>query len=171
MSNDSKRYTTWAYRKQRESTLARWRAEGLPCYRCHRPIDWSCKYPDPGSATFEHIVPVALGGALVPAPEDCAVSHWSCNSRHGARMQAKMKGGRIGRHEKGQQAAIDGVSAGVVPGHQEGVKRGERAARNSARAVFDPPAPEPRAASNRRHRPATPTRRPRERCSPSGVRS
>lgn len=48
------------------------------CGICGKPVDFNLKYPDPLSATVDHIVPVAKGGH----PSELAnlqLAHFTCN--------------------------------------------------------------------------------------------
>lgn len=48
------------------------------CGICGKPVDFSIKYPDPLSATVDHIVPIAKGGHP-SSLENLQISHFSCN--------------------------------------------------------------------------------------------
>lgn len=52
----------------------RWR-----CGLCHKKVDRKLAYPDPMSASLDHIVPLAEGGSHTRQNVQCA--HWICNSR------------------------------------------------------------------------------------------
>lgn len=58
----------------------------LPCAICGQPIDYSLKYPDPGSMVVDHILPVVAGGT--DALTNCQPAHRRCNSAKGARLIA-----------------------------------------------------------------------------------
>lgn len=48
------------------------------CALCGRPVDKSLKYPNPMSATVDHIIPLSKGGH----PSDMGnlqLTHWICN--------------------------------------------------------------------------------------------
>lgn len=48
------------------------------CGICGKPVDFNLKFPDPGSATVDHIVPVAKGGH--PSDIDnLQLAHLRCN--------------------------------------------------------------------------------------------
>jgi 5-methylcytosine-specific restriction endonuclease McrA len=53
------------------------------CKLCHQPIDPSIAWPDPMSASVDHIVPLSRGGAHSMANVQSA--HLSCNSSKGDR--------------------------------------------------------------------------------------
>jgi hypothetical protein len=53
------------------------------CQICGRKVDPKAKYPDPLSASLDHTVPLAEGGAHSRANTRC--THWICNSRRGDR--------------------------------------------------------------------------------------
>ena len=48
------------------------------CGICGKPVDFLIKYPDPLSATIDHIVPVAKNGHPSDI-ENLQLSHFSCN--------------------------------------------------------------------------------------------
>lgn len=48
------------------------------CAICGRPVDFDRKFPDPWSATVDHIIPVSKGGS--PASlENMQLAHLQCN--------------------------------------------------------------------------------------------
>lgn len=60
--------------------------DGWTCGLCAEPIDQDLSYPDPMSASLDHVIPLALGGEHSRANAQAA--HLSCNSRKGARVAA-----------------------------------------------------------------------------------
>lgn len=48
------------------------------CGICGKPVDFSLKYPDPMSATIDHIIPVAKNGHP-SSLENLQLSHLVCN--------------------------------------------------------------------------------------------
>lgn len=55
------------------------------CGICGRPVDFSKVFPDPWSATADHIIPVSKGGA--PASlENLQLAHLQCNRIKAARL-------------------------------------------------------------------------------------
>lgn len=58
--------------------------DGWICQLCLLPIDPEAAWPDPMSASVDHIVPLALGGAHSMANVQSA--HLGCNSRKGDRQ-------------------------------------------------------------------------------------
>ena len=61
----------YAYQQARAKLRA---THSQPCVLCGHGIDYALTYPDPGSFTAEHVVPVRHGGdhtALAPAHLDC----------------------------------------------------------------------------------------------------
>ena len=54
----------------------RWR-----CGVCGDPVDRLRRWPDPLSASLDHVVPMSLGGDHLPANVQC--SHLACNAGHG----------------------------------------------------------------------------------------
>lgn len=57
------------------------REESL-CYLCGLEVDKELDYPDPMSASVDHLVPVALGGLEVDRT-NVALTHLDCNKRRG----------------------------------------------------------------------------------------
>jgi len=55
---------------------------GWICGLCDQPVDPDLKWPDPRSASLDHIVPLAQGGGHVRA--NTQLAHYDCNSRKGA---------------------------------------------------------------------------------------
>ena len=55
------------------------------CGICGRPVDFDKKFPDPWSATIDHIIPVSKGGA--PASlENMQLAHSFCNRQKSTRL-------------------------------------------------------------------------------------
>lgn len=48
------------------------------CGICGKPVDFSLKYPDPMSATIDHIIPVSKSGHP-SSLENLQLSHFTCN--------------------------------------------------------------------------------------------
>lgn len=63
------------------------------CAICGRPVDFDRKFPDPWSATLDHIIPIAKGGD--PASlENLQLAHLRCNRIKGTKaleLQVKEK--------------------------------------------------------------------------------
>lgn len=55
------------------------RRDGWRCGLCHKKVDPKLAYPDPMSASLDHIVPLAECGAHTRQNVQCA--HWICNTR------------------------------------------------------------------------------------------
>ena len=55
------------------------------CAICGRPVNFSLKFPDPWSATVDHIIPIAKGGD--PASlENLQLAHLQCNRMKATRL-------------------------------------------------------------------------------------
>lgn len=67
----------------RESIFNR---DGWVCQLCQEPIDPDAAWPDPGTASIDHIFPVSLGGD--DTPDNTQAAHMGCNSRKGNRIVA-----------------------------------------------------------------------------------
>jgi hypothetical protein len=52
-------------------------SDGL-CFICDEPVDYRAKFPDPQSATREHVIPLTRGGDDVLS--NLALAHYGCNS-------------------------------------------------------------------------------------------
>lgn len=64
---------------------ALWERGGGRCGICGEPVDRALWWPDPMSATLDHIVALADGGTH--EPDNAQLAHMSCNARKGARVQ------------------------------------------------------------------------------------
>lgn len=53
------------------------------CQLCHRHVDRQLSYPNPWSASLDHVVPLAVGGEHTAA--NVQLAHLRCNLRKGAR--------------------------------------------------------------------------------------
>ena len=56
------------------------------CGLCHGPVDSTLKYPDPLSASLDHITPLSLGGLHIRA--NAQLAHLRCNLSKGNRVAA-----------------------------------------------------------------------------------
>lgn len=65
------------------SPVAVFKRDGWRCGICLEQVDQALRYPDPMSASIDHVVPLAAGGAHTMANVQC--SHLGCNVRRGAR--------------------------------------------------------------------------------------
>ena len=57
------------------------------CAICGRAVDFDKKFPDPWSATLDHIIPVSKGGAPA-ALENLQLAHLQCNRIKSSKMFA-----------------------------------------------------------------------------------
>ena len=60
--------------------------DGWMCGLCAEPVDGSLAWPDPRSASLDHVTPLSLGGAHVLA--NVQLAHLGCNVEKGARVPA-----------------------------------------------------------------------------------
>lgn len=51
--------------------------DGLDCGICRTPVDMAARWPDPKSASVDHIIPVSRGGTHDES--NLQLSHWACN--------------------------------------------------------------------------------------------
>lgn len=58
------------------------------CAICGQPVDFSLKYPDPMSATCDHIIPIALGGDPI-ALDNLQLAHAACNMKKSSKLMEK----------------------------------------------------------------------------------
>lgn len=59
------------------------RRDGWVCGICSSPIDPALAWPDPMSASLDHVMPISRGGDH--GMDNCQASHLTCNLRKGAR--------------------------------------------------------------------------------------
>lgn len=76
-----------AYDKNRKRILA----EGEVCALCGLPIDKKLRFPDPMSATVDHIVPIAKGGHPSD-PQNLQIAHLICNQIKGSKTVIELNG-------------------------------------------------------------------------------
>lgn len=58
--------------------------DGWTCYLCDLPIDRTLIWPDPGSPTTDHVIPLSRGGEHDPA--NVRITHARCNAAKGDRL-------------------------------------------------------------------------------------
>jgi 5-methylcytosine-specific restriction endonuclease McrA len=66
------------YERIRRRVLAR----SSVCVICGEQIDPALRWPDPRSASLEHLTPLSLGGAPLD-PDNLGAAHLSCNCSRG----------------------------------------------------------------------------------------
>jgi 5-methylcytosine-specific restriction endonuclease McrA len=62
--------------------------DGWVCYLCEQPIDRSRVWPDPESATTDHVTPLSKGGEH--DPDNVRITHARCNSAKGNRLPGQL---------------------------------------------------------------------------------
>ena len=60
------------------------------CALCGKPVDFSLSWPDPMSATIDHIIPVSKGGSP-DAIENMQLAHLCCNRSKGDSLPKKTR--------------------------------------------------------------------------------
>ncbi|WP_091241350.1 HNH endonuclease [Klenkia soli] len=60
--------------------------DGWLCRLCDRNVDRELRWPDPASASLDHVVPLVAGGTHSRA--NTQLAHWLCNVRKGARTDS-----------------------------------------------------------------------------------
>lgn len=69
------------------------RRDGDDCGLCGMPVDFALRYPDPMSASVDHILPKSLGGRTTPS--NLRLAHQSCNHERGAGWNRKRRKTRV----------------------------------------------------------------------------
>lgn len=82
------------YRSPYEKNRRRILAEGDVCAICGLPIDKRLKFPDPMSATVDHIIPVAKGGHPFDI-QNLQIAHLVCNQVKGSKTTIEMNGNLV----------------------------------------------------------------------------
>lgn len=70
------------------SNLEIFERDGWVCGLCDETVDKRLKYPDPKSASLDHVVPLSLGGPHTRA--NVQLAHFDCNVRKGNRVDLEM---------------------------------------------------------------------------------
>ena len=83
------------YQRNRRAIIA----AGEVCAICGRPIDKSLRFPDPMSASVDHIVPISKGGHP-SAPENLQLTHLICNQMKAAKATIDHNKGAISERQK-----------------------------------------------------------------------
>ena len=83
------------YRRMREQLGRQWALSGAPCWLCGKAIDYSLRHPHKMSWTFDHVVPVWMGGSDTD-PSNGRPAHLSCNSRRSAIETNRKKRAKTG---------------------------------------------------------------------------
>lgn len=58
--------------------------DGWRCYLCAGAIDPTLRWPNPRSASVDHVVPVSAGGA--DTDDNLRATHWGCNEAKGDKL-------------------------------------------------------------------------------------
>jgi 5-methylcytosine-specific restriction endonuclease McrA len=58
--------------------------DGWLCGLCEAPVDVDARWPDPRSASIDHVVPVSVGGEHTYG--NVQLAHLACNMSKGARL-------------------------------------------------------------------------------------
>ncbi len=69
--------------RQFRKLKAQLRARRLPCAICGQPIDYSLKWPDPGSFSADHRRPLSRNPHLAEDYGNLQPAHLSCNQSKG----------------------------------------------------------------------------------------
>lgn len=68
-------------------TLDIYERDGWICGICEKPVDRELRYPDPKSASLDHVVPLSLGGDHTRA--NVRLAHLKCNQDHYWAVQSR----------------------------------------------------------------------------------
>jgi len=79
IKNDLRRARIHGSKYEEVDRLAVFARDRWQCGLCGKPVPQSASYPDPRSASLDHIVPVSQGGDHTYA--NCQLAHFGCNSR------------------------------------------------------------------------------------------
>lgn len=63
---------------------------GYTCPKCAQPIDWTLAWPDPRSASVDHIIERQDGGPAFD-PDNAWSMHLGCNTSKGATRAARRR--------------------------------------------------------------------------------
>lgn len=85
LGDDRSRATYYGCEYERIDRHQIYARDGWICGICALPVDRSTVYPDPGSASLDHIIPMSRGGGHVAS--NVQLAHVYCNSVKGARME------------------------------------------------------------------------------------
>lgn len=72
---------TNTYRKNR----ALLKAQGLPCWLCGQPIDYTLDRTDPNHFQADHVYPIETHPELALDPANLKAAHASCNKQRGSK--------------------------------------------------------------------------------------
>ena len=76
-ANWGRRGSTW------RRLHARVRAQGDPCWRCNRPINYDAPPRAPQSFSVDHIIPLSVDPSLAHDMDNLRAAHFSCNAAYG----------------------------------------------------------------------------------------
>lgn len=83
--NTRKRAQRFGVEYQRIEPRSIYARDNWTCGLCHEPIDRATVYPDLGSPSIDHVVPMSLGGAHVKS--NVQASHLGCNIEKGNNVE------------------------------------------------------------------------------------
>lgn len=74
-----RRARIWGIDAERLNEYSVFRRDGWICQICGEPVDMDLKWPDPHSASIDHVVPLSKGGSHTL--ENVQLTHLVCNNR------------------------------------------------------------------------------------------
>lgn len=80
--------STRRYKTQKRVFRAQCEDDGLPCWLCGDPIDYTLPYPHPESFSLDHAKTRTAHMELAEDPGNFRPSHLDCNKRRGDRDPA-----------------------------------------------------------------------------------
>lgn len=117
------------HRAQYEKNKKKILATQDTCGICGRPVDKTLHYPDPQSATIDHIIPIAKGGH----PSDISnlqLAHFSCNRAKSDKVYKELLSNSniktiedIAKPPEGLPLSIDWKQLRTEQGNQEELER------------------------------------------------
>lgn len=76
--------------RQKSRPTLRWLGDrdGWSCHLCGKKVDRTRRWPDPKSATVDHLIPLSHGGD--DEPSNLALAHFDCNVQRGNRGEVQL---------------------------------------------------------------------------------
>ena len=85
-----------ASEKFRKACSQQNRGQGAPCWLCGQAIQYSLRFPHPGSFSVDHVIAVNERPELILDVSNWAASHFSCNSARGGMGEDLLGPGALG---------------------------------------------------------------------------
>lgn len=75
----------WGVPYERVNRAKVFRDAAWICALCGEPVDRLKRFPDPGSKSLDHIIPLSVPGSPGHIQSNCQLAHLGCNSSKGGR--------------------------------------------------------------------------------------